>query len=127
MFPFALAMVPAWSDLPAHRLAEAHAPRAAVMSCAHTVVPAFSDFRTHRLAAARARRAAVTCCAPESDERERARERANDEARRSEWGESGSGLVDEDLAMLKERIELQTTTEQQLGEIKEMLRAMQGS
>ena len=74
------------------------------------------------------------CCAAgsdseeEADEMARAREaarlRLDEAAKASEWDELGSQLVDDDMAMLKERLELQSSTEQQLAEIKDMLRTM---
>ena len=73
----------------------------------------------------------LRCELDDDAERERALQKANqrrdDKARQSEWlDDAGSSLVDDDLAMLKERIELQSTTEQQVSEIKDMLRSMEG-
>eukprot|EP00316_Scyphosphaera_apsteinii_P022274 CAMPEP_0119316900 /NCGR_PEP_ID=MMETSP1333-20130426/41317_1 /TAXON_ID=418940 /ORGANISM="Scyphosphaera apsteinii, Strain RCC1455" /LENGTH=161 /DNA_ID=CAMNT_0007322679 /DNA_START=169 /DNA_END=654 /DNA_ORIENTATION=+ len=64
------------------------------------------------------------CCSTE-DAHASARRRKDEQARLDELSGANSGLVEENLAMLKERIDLVETKEQQLGEIKEMLRVMQ--
>ena len=58
------------------------------------------------------------------NERERAQQRKNDAALRAEFSGPDSSSVDDDLAMLRDRIDLVETKETQLSEIKEMLRTM---
>jgi len=75
-----------------------------------------------------ATRAVQPRCSTEDSEEDRAQRRAQNErdgAARQGEQRGGSGLVDEDLGMLRERLELMKTRETQLDEIKLMLRMME--
>ena len=72
-------------------------------------------------------RQALCCATPEAEEREKARKRRDNEALQSEWREGLSENADDrddEMRALRERIDLIETKEEQLAEIKDMLRTM---